>query len=147
MPRRSRVESMPGRPISSPVARSRTSWSSERPACPGSSTGSIAPTRRCWPASSATRRRRRPTTRSARPLGRRPLEAADDVAVAHVFLAGWVLEGARGDGFAELWSELTAGEIEIAKKRLLGRRVEDLVTEDKAEARAVLLGIVAKAVS
>jgi hypothetical protein len=83
--------------------------------------------------------------KAIRLLGKQPLDAADDDAVATVFLASSVM-GPRDpkevDAFAELWNELLPGEEQIFKQRLLDRQVDELLPEDEDHARSMLLDLV-----
>jgi hypothetical protein len=83
--------------------------------------------------------------KAIRLLGRQPLDAADDDAVATIFQACWVMgprDPSEVDPFAELWSELLPGEERILKQRLEEGQVDELLPRDEDHARAVLLDIV-----
>jgi hypothetical protein len=86
--------------------------------------------------------------KAIRLLGKQPLDAADDPEVARIFLAADLLGSQEAQIFAELKGELLGGEAAVYQKRLTERRVvDDLTPPDEAAARAVLLGIVAKAMA
>jgi hypothetical protein len=85
--------------------------------------------------------------KAIRLLGKQPLDAVDDPEVAAIFLASGMLGPEPPSFFAEFKGELLGGELLAYHRRLLDRRIEEQVPADQAEARAVLEGIVGRAVS
>ena len=80
-------------------------------------------------------------------LGKRPLDAVNDLEVLTIFVACYVLDRSRPDPFAELWKTTTDREAIYYRERLLGRRLREAKPRSKEHAREVLLEIVDAAVS
>ncbi len=79
-------------------------------------------------------------------LGKRPLDAVDDLQVLTIIVACFVMDRSRPDPFAELWKTTTDREAIYYRERLLGRRLREAKPRSKEHAREVLLGIVDAAV-
>ena len=78
-------------------------------------------------------------------LGRQPLDAADVRDVTEVFLACHVLDPQHKHAFFELRCELTEAEFKQYDKRLQGRNLDAMRPADATAARAMLLGLVDRA--
>jgi hypothetical protein len=78
-------------------------------------------------------------------LGRQPLDAADVREVTQVFLACHVLDPQHKHAFFELTCELDEDEFKQYDKRLKGRNLDAMRPTDATAARAMLLGLVDRA--
>jgi hypothetical protein len=85
--------------------------------------------------------------KAVRLLGRHPIDALDDLAVAQVYLASHVLLNQDVEPFQEIFTELSPQEAGVYRNLLRLRQYDSLVPKDAAAARAVLLDIVNRAAS
>ncbi len=79
-------------------------------------------------------------------MGKQPIQAMGDPAVAGVFLACHALEGRNGYAFHELRSEIEEDRFKIKKAELKRWEGQELTPGDPAAAKAVLLGIMDAAI-
>jgi hypothetical protein len=85
--------------------------------------------------------------RAVRLLGKQPVDAADDEVVASVYLGCCALGPAGQDPFGDVASGLSPGEAEVFRERLLGRGFERRMPADAEAGKAMLLAIIAAAVT
>ena len=83
--------------------------------------------------------------KAIRLLGMQPIDAVDDLDVARIFLACFVIRGSTGDPFLEILHELYTREEVIFRSQLAARKLTMFLPEDAAEAREMLQEIVARA--
>jgi hypothetical protein len=83
--------------------------------------------------------------KAIRLLGMQPIDAVDDLDVARIFLACYVIRGSTGDPFLEILHELYTREEMIFRSQLAARKLTMFLPKDAAEARGVLAEIVAGA--
>jgi hypothetical protein len=74
-----------------------------------------------------------------------PIDAVDDLDVARIFLACFVIRGSTGDPFLEIIHELYTREEVIFRSQLAARKLTMFLPKDAAEGREVLQEIVANA--
>ena len=84
--------------------------------------------------------------KAIRLLGCYPLDALDGSQVAVVFLACHTIDSCGGELFHEICNGLTPDQLEVARERLAGRRLDGLRPRDQAEAREALVQIIERAV-
>ena len=83
--------------------------------------------------------------KAIRLLGMQPIDAVDDLDVARIFLACFVIRGSTGDPFLEIIYELYTREEVMFRNQLAARQLTMFMPKDAAEARGVLAEIVARA--
>jgi hypothetical protein len=83
--------------------------------------------------------------KAIRLLGMQPIDAVDDLDVARIFLACFVLRGSTGEPFLEIIYELYTREEVMFRNQLAARQLTMFMPKDAAEARGVLADIVARA--
>ena len=83
--------------------------------------------------------------KAVRLLGRQPLDAADVREVTELFLACYVLDPRYKHPFFELRCDLDEDEFKQYDKRLQGRTPDAIQPDDATAARAMLLGLVDRA--
>ena len=83
--------------------------------------------------------------KAIRLLGMQPIDAVDDLDVARIFLACFVIRGSTGEPFLEIIHELYTREEVIFRSQLAARKLTMFMPKDAAEAREVLEEIVARA--
>ena len=83
--------------------------------------------------------------KAIRLLGMQPIDAVDDLDVARIFLACFVIRGSTGDPFLEILHELYTREEVIFRSQLAARKLTMFLPKDAAEGREVLQEIVARA--
>jgi hypothetical protein len=83
--------------------------------------------------------------KAIRLLGMQPIDAVDDLDVARIFLACYVIRGSTGDPFLEILHELYTREEVIFRSQLAARKLTMFLPKDAAEGREVLGEIVARA--
>ena len=83
--------------------------------------------------------------KAIRLLGMQPIDAVDDLDVARIFLACFVIRGSTGDPFLEILHELYTREEVIFRSQLAARKLAMFLPKDASEAREVLQEIVARA--
>jgi hypothetical protein len=83
--------------------------------------------------------------KAIRLLGMQPIDAIDDLDVARIFLACFVIRGSTGDPFHEIIYELFTREEVVFRQQVAARQLTAFMPKDAADARAVLAAIVAHA--
>jgi hypothetical protein len=85
--------------------------------------------------------------RAVRLLGRYSLDVFGDPKVALVFVACHTIDSSGGELLHELWNALSPDELQCARQRLMGRRLDLVRPRDQVEARAALIQIIERAVA
>jgi hypothetical protein len=85
--------------------------------------------------------------KAIRLLGMQPIDAIDDLDVARIFLASYVIRGNTGEPFQEIIHELFTREEAVFRQRVAARQLTAFMPKDAVEARAVLAEIVRHAKS
>ncbi|HEX3446976.1 MAG TPA: hypothetical protein VHS97_01915, partial [Isosphaeraceae bacterium] len=83
--------------------------------------------------------------KAIRLMGMQPIDAIDDLDVARIFLACFVIRGSTGDPFHEIIYELFTREEVVFRNQVAARLLTAFMPKDAADARAVLAAIVANA--
>jgi hypothetical protein len=83
--------------------------------------------------------------KAIRLLGKQPIDAIDDLDVARIFLASYVIRGETGEPFHEIIHELFVREEAVFRLQVASRQLTMFKPKDAAEARAVLAELVADA--
>jgi hypothetical protein len=83
--------------------------------------------------------------KAIRLLGMQPIDAVDDLDVARIFLACFVIRGSTGEPFLEIMHELYTREEVVFRSQLAARQLTMFLPKDAAEAREMLAEIVASA--
>ena len=83
--------------------------------------------------------------KAIRLLGKQPIDAIDDLDVARIFLATYVIRGETGEPFHEIIQELFVREEAVFRLQVVSRKLTMFMPKDAAAARAVLSEIVADA--
>jgi hypothetical protein len=83
--------------------------------------------------------------KAIRLLGMQPIDAVDDLDVARIFVACFVIRDKTGEPFQEIIYELFTREEAVFRQQVAARKLTVFMPKDAAEARAVLAEIVAHA--
>ena len=80
--------------------------------------------------------------KAIRLLGMQPIDVIDDLDIARIFLASYVIRGSTAEPFIEIIHELFTREEAVFRGQVAARRLTAFMPKDAAEARGVLAEIV-----